>query len=208
MTVVWTVPAKKAGKWYRGVLEAACDGGPWLSGKRMKRMRVESAMHPLRVVPKGVGMGGATVVRKSRLTKARRRQQTYKVPGRLVGRTCLGYSYRAAYFCGRFECDSVVFAFLSYPLSLLFLRYERSPALAWWVASLALFFLSFVLFSFCLRLFFLRLLYSQAGTTAMLATSARFRFCLSLFSLLAFDFCPSVFSIKFFFVCSSYVPGT
>ena len=33
-------------------------GGSWLGGIRMKRMRVENAMHPLWVVPKGMGRGG------------------------------------------------------------------------------------------------------------------------------------------------------
>ena len=37
-TAVWTVAAKKAGKWYRGLLEAAYDSGSWLSGARMKRI--------------------------------------------------------------------------------------------------------------------------------------------------------------------------
>ena len=61
---MWTVAAKKAGKWPRGVLEAAYDSGSWLSGKKMKRMRVESTTHPLWVVPKRMGRGGLIVVRK------------------------------------------------------------------------------------------------------------------------------------------------
>ena len=60
----------------------------------MKRMRVESATHPLWVVPKGMGRGGnnrkETAVDESRKVVADRgaRYQTD-----YVGRTCLCYSY-------------------------------------------------------------------------------------------------------------------
>ena len=74
-TAVWTVAATKADKWYRGVLEAAeLFMVKWQKDEAdASRKRHASAVW---VVPKGMGRGGATVVRNPRLTKAGRREQT------------------------------------------------------------------------------------------------------------------------------------
>ena len=62
---VWTVAAKKAGKWYRGVLEAAerfmvkwHENEATMSRNCHASATGGAAMHPLRVVPKGIGRGG------------------------------------------------------------------------------------------------------------------------------------------------------
>ena len=69
---MWTVAANKAGKWCRGALEAV----ERFMVRWHKDEADERVTHPLWVVPKGMGRGGGTVVRKQRLTKAGRGQQT------------------------------------------------------------------------------------------------------------------------------------
>ena len=69
-TVVWTVAAKKVGKWYRGVLEAAERFMVWWhkDEEGPSRKRHASAVGGAQ----GNGKGGATIARKPRSTKAGR----------------------------------------------------------------------------------------------------------------------------------------
>ena len=63
---MWTaIAAEKAGKWYRGVLEAAerfmvkwHENEATMSRNCHASATGGAAMHPLRVVPKGIGRGG------------------------------------------------------------------------------------------------------------------------------------------------------
>ena len=75
---VWTIADKKAGKWYRGVLDAdeRFMVRFMVRGHKdeadMSRKRHASAVGSA----KGHGKGGATVMRRPRLAKAGRRQRT------------------------------------------------------------------------------------------------------------------------------------
>ena len=91
-TALWPMAAKKAGKWYRVVLEAA----ERFMVRWHQQNLIGSATHPLRVPSKGMGREGARVVGKG--NRGRRKQegdgrQGSTVPGQLVGTTCLCHSY-------------------------------------------------------------------------------------------------------------------
>ena len=73
-TAIWTVAAKKAGKWYRGVLEAV----GWFMVRWHKDEADASRKRHASAVggAQWNGKGGAKMVGKQRWTKAGRSQQT------------------------------------------------------------------------------------------------------------------------------------